>query len=238
MNIYTEKQYIDMIKDFFKNFSDRALLIEGEWGSGKTYFIKNKFKESLNENDVLIYISLYGMSTTENIDTYYIDSILKEEYIKRFPKKVGANASIKLFEVLKKSNTILDVLMNKKDFTSIFQKNRNYYIVLDDLERCTIDLPVLLGFINHLTEQKNNNVLVIANENEIGKSNVKSDIAQKYITSLLAKNIEIEEPILFNKDNKFSDIKTLDQLNLKSDAIFNNDINWCYSADEDLNLDR
>lgn len=58
MVIYNEEQYIEMINDFYTNFTDKALLIEGEWGSGKTYFIKNSFRESLPKEDILVYISL------------------------------------------------------------------------------------------------------------------------------------------------------------------------------------
>lgn len=228
MIAYNEAQYINMINDFFNKFSDRALLLEGEWGSGKTYFIRNSFKNSLSSKDVLVYISLYGMSNIDDINKYYIDCILREIYIKRLKTKKGMNISMKMFEVIKNSNKVLEILLNKEDIKELIQNDNKYYIILDDLERCTIELSVILGFINNLTEQESHNVIVIANENEIGKSSTKSDLEQKYIVSLLAKNIEIVEPSLFNKDIKFSDIKDVKQLNLKTDAIFNNDTNYIY----------
>ena len=231
MTIYNEMQYINMINDFFNNFSNSALLIEGEWGSGKTYFIKNKFKESLSKNDVFIYISLYGMSTIDDINRYYLDSIFEEEYIKRLKTEKGVKISMKMFELIKNSNRVFDIFLNKEDLKKFLRKDKSYYIVLDDLERCNIDLSVLLGFINNLTDQENNNVIVIANENELGKLSTKSDLEQKYIVSLLADKIEVDEPNFLNlsgKDNKFTEIKTLKQLNLKTDAIFNNDINFIY----------
>lgn len=225
---FNESQYINMINDFFNKFSDRALLLEGEWGSGKTYFIKNSFRHSLASEDVFVYISLYGMSNIDDINRYYIDCILKEIYIKRLKTNKGINISMKMFEVIKNSNKVLDVFLDKQDIKDLIQKDNKYYIILDDLERCSIELSVILGFINNLTEQESHNVIVIANENEIGKSTTKSDLEQKYIVSLLAKSIEIAEPSLFNKDNKFTDIKDVKQLSLKTDAIFNNDTNYIY----------
>lgn len=228
MMAYNEAQYIKMINDFFSKFSNRALLFEGEWGSGKTYFIKNSFKDSLSKDDTLIYISMYGMSNIDDINRYYIDCILKEEYVKRLKTKKGVNISMKMFDVVKNSSKFFEAFLNKEDIKNLIQNDKKHYIVLDDLERCTIELSVLLGFINYLTEEENHNVIVIANENEIGKSTTKSDLEQKYIVSLLAKSIEIAEPSLFNKDNKFSEIKDINQLNLKTDAIFNNDTNYLY----------
>lgn len=233
MKNYTEIQYIEMINDYFNNFSSRALLLEGEWGSGKTYFVNNKFKESLTDKDVFIYLSLYGKHNIDQVYEDYLDCVLKDKYLKKLTGKSLANMSIKMLDYLKKSNNFIDTFLDKEDLKDLIQNDKVYYIVLDDLERCSIELSVLLGFINSLTEQKNKRVLVIANENEIGKTSINSNLPQKYITSLLAEKIVVENPDHFNflseTNNKISSITTTEELKLKTNAIFNeSDKNYVY----------
>ena len=59
------KKYID------DSFYDYAVMIDGEWGSGKTYFVKNELMKEVedhikNKNDEdsvkkIIYLSLYDL---------------------------------------------------------------------------------------------------------------------------------------------------------------------------------
>ena len=46
-----------------------ALLINGAWGTGKTYFIRNSLMESLHQqtNQPPIYVSLNGVNSLEEI---------------------------------------------------------------------------------------------------------------------------------------------------------------------------
>ena len=50
------------IKNYMNNPLKYAILLEGNWGTGKTYFIQNKLKE-LN----VIYLSLYGVNSISNL---------------------------------------------------------------------------------------------------------------------------------------------------------------------------
>ena len=48
----------------------QAMLIDGEWGGGKTYFIKNVLmKNEIVNTKNIFYISLYGKSKLADIDT-------------------------------------------------------------------------------------------------------------------------------------------------------------------------
>ena len=43
-----EEEIIELIKEYLKNSNtDNAILIDGEWGSGKTFFVKNKIIKDL-----------------------------------------------------------------------------------------------------------------------------------------------------------------------------------------------
>lgn len=44
-----------------------ALLLTGEWGCGKTYLLDNDLKEELKDSHILIRISLFGISSVDEI---------------------------------------------------------------------------------------------------------------------------------------------------------------------------
>ena len=65
---------VESILDYIRNdYTDYAIMINGEWGSGKTYFWNHKIRrriESLQINGrkfTTIYMSLYGISNLEEI---------------------------------------------------------------------------------------------------------------------------------------------------------------------------
>lgn len=69
------------------NNTNYALLINGTWGSGKTYYIKNYLNSRINNNEYIkIYFSLYGMQKLEDIDSCIIES-----YFKAFDEMVEFN---------------------------------------------------------------------------------------------------------------------------------------------------
>ena len=44
-----------------------AIMLSGEWGCGKTYFIENELRKELEKTHVIIRISLFGLSSIESI---------------------------------------------------------------------------------------------------------------------------------------------------------------------------
>ena len=65
---------VESILDYIRaDYTDYAIMINGEWGSGKTYFWNNKVRnkiESMQLNGkryTTIYMSLYGISNLEEI---------------------------------------------------------------------------------------------------------------------------------------------------------------------------
>ena len=69
----------DVIKNVLEYVKDerycQAVLIDGKWGAGKTFFVKEKLltkmKEELPEKRIY-YISLYGVSSSEQIVWSYV----------------------------------------------------------------------------------------------------------------------------------------------------------------------
>ena len=67
-------ELIESILDYVRSdYTDYAIMINGEWGSGKTYFWNNQIKKKINSMKLngkrftTIYMSLYGISNLEEI---------------------------------------------------------------------------------------------------------------------------------------------------------------------------
>ena len=74
----TEQQIIDEILRYLHDDSyNYAVLIDGEWGSGKTYFVNNtltkiieKQESDLETSRKVQYISLYGCKASRRLGKY------------------------------------------------------------------------------------------------------------------------------------------------------------------------
>lgn len=155
-----------------------AILLTGEWGCGKTYFIENDLKEWLKSKAVIVKISLFGMiSPTEihkAVKNAYLESILAEkvhgdvpDLLKKgklvlngisgiLPDEVTNWAKIDLTEAVPLHNT-----MKIGDFT------KAVLLVFDDLERCNINTADILGIINGYCENLNFHTIIVANQEKI-----------------------------------------------------------------------
>ena len=170
-NIHIE----EFIKYYF-NFKPEpgyAVLLKGKWGSGKTWFIK-KTLDSLKKPDVKqLYLSLYGVTSFNEIEDELFRQlhpvlasktmILATKFAKGFLKatiKVDLDSDGKEDDSVSFQIPELDLSDYRKDYNDLV-------IVFDDLERVSIDLEKLLGYINYFVEHKGCKVILIANEEEI-----------------------------------------------------------------------
>lgn len=163
---------------------DSAVMINGEWGSGKTYFIQKilcPFIES-KLNRKCIYVSLNGVSRT--------DDISKEIFIRSLPindvklpnwlqkiKSYGVEVGKVVFDKFSISDESVDYssLANIKECILIF----------DDLERSLIEIKELLGYINRFVEHESVPTIIVANEGEIGAELLLRNQEMKYYLATL-----------------------------------------------------
>ena len=69
------QEILTAVLDYINNEkAEYAVLIDGPWGSGKTYLYKNYLAENIaileagkNQRKTNVYISLYGISTIEEL---------------------------------------------------------------------------------------------------------------------------------------------------------------------------
>ena len=216
-----DEKILDVLNKYIKNPKMQyAILIDGDWGSGKTYFIKNKF---VSKNKNIIYIPLNGIKNREDIDKKIYYKILENN----MPKKVK---KIKNSTALKKTSRVVYSISNKiiknifgidiseiknidiSEIISLFKDISDYVLVFDDLERCEIPISEILGYINDYVEHRNVKCIIVANEQEINKINYDSNYELKVI-SCLKDDIdygEKQEKFLYSninhKENKKVDI--------------------------------
>lgn len=203
---YMRKIVFEYIKDYS---SKKALLITGEWGIGKTYSIKkiltdDSTKEHFSDNERPIMISLFGIDNIEMLDKALSMKNLSIDYNSKTEGKLDllSGAINKTFNSLKKldSTNILKNFDFNIDLSSIasFIKYDKSIIILDDLERCNIDLKELFGFINNLVENRDCRVIVIANREKIEN--------KEYFENYKEKVFEIELEFKNNFDTVCSEI--------------------------------
>lgn len=186
-----------------------ALMLNGPWGCGKTWFVKHFFEEKKNNRGSdselnMIYVSLYGIETAEDIT--------KAIYTAMHPILGGMVGELgkTVFKGLLKSTLKIDLhhLDNDKaDLSAVLgipentrKKDKifkNRILVFDDVERAKMAVSNILSLVQPLVESHENRVILIANENEIAVN----DKAEKsryrrikektvYLTLSLTPNIE------------------------------------------------
>ena len=146
-----------------KEFGDiyNIILINGPWGIGKTFYIKDYLK-----NEEYIYLSLFGINRIEELKAglyYELDN--KVSKIKGAIESFsGNNLGVSIISVpIPNIKFDVDKGIKKK------LNNKRITIIIDDLERKSdsINIKELLGFIESLSQHENLKIAVIMNENEI-----------------------------------------------------------------------
>ena len=176
------KKYIDMRKS-----TEYAILIDGAWGSGKTYFVDKVFEKYLKENKKQYSkISLYGVTSKKEIDNKITESLLESSNPKFGKYLASAFSNIDntvKFASMTMPKPLIDIIGNI-DFNSVLAKFQNidkHILIFDDFERCGIEPNIMLGYINEYIENKNNKVIVIANQKEVSKSKRMNNLELKYL---------------------------------------------------------
>lgn len=179
----SDEELIEIIKKYIQDDCyNRAILLDGAWGSGKTFFVKNKLineldskynnvnrsifrrKESKKNGKKVIYISLYGVESTLDITNEIYLELLKKAKSSRL--NTISNLGGKFISDLIK-NKGFDISKYIGECKKLIDISK-CILIFDDLERCNCDISEILGYINDFVEHKDMKVILIANEEEIG----------------------------------------------------------------------
>ncbi len=196
------EELVESILDYVRSdYTDYAIMINGEWGSGKTYFWNNKIRNKLESMKVgdkkvtTIYMSLYGISNLEEISKkIFIETTqLMDKNLRKYMNASGSNSIPEYAKTgLDMANlfgiTQNDDRVNYADFFSTDDK----VLCFDDLERANVDVIDILGYINNFVEHDHIKTIIICNEKELS-------------TKLKSSNLEMKTFIatyLLDKQNK------------------------------------
>ncbi|PTL38363.1 P-loop NTPase fold protein [Alkalicoccus saliphilus] len=145
--------------------TDYAIHVNGNWGSGKTYFLKNDVRQHLEKKDgewQIIYISLNGIRTLEEISDKVFMEVISLIKFSNQGKGINTGKVISTTtSLLKNINSInigglgvgasMDLAESINKVQEYINNNikRNILLCFDDLERIDDELPLksVLGLI-------------------------------------------------------------------------------------------
>ena len=216
-----------------------AILITGQWGSGKTFFIKkwiqsaqssNKKKDKKDTGTISlkpIYVSLNGIST---VNGFYraiwkqIFPILNTQLVASVKNLLGGAIKIasQCFIDLNGDGQTDDISgsLDVESFIGFLLENdriiNRRILVFDDLERCSIPIEQQFGILNQFTEHLTCKVILVANEDRLKAKKEEQQyevIKEKLIGQTLKFDIEITDAvkdiIAGSKDKVISDNEDL-----------------------------
>jgi hypothetical protein len=178
----------DYLKQIFTDYLEEkntqyAILLNGEWGCGKTFYWKNEFYKIAEENNLkVIYISLNGISDIKLLEKTLFYKLIPffgksdNKYLESTFKLIG-NAIDKVGKHFIDTD-LNDIFKGVGIDTYSFE---NYIICFDDLERCQIPIKEVLGFINNFIEHKKLKSIILSDESKISKDQTYYNIKEKVI---------------------------------------------------------
>ena len=226
------EELIESILDYVRaDYTDYAIMINGEWGSGKTHFWNNKVRnkiESLQLNGrkySTIYMSLYGISNLEDISKkIFIETTqLMDKNLKKYMDSHGQTTLPEYAKTGLDMANFFGVTKNgeKVNYDEFFATN-NKILCFDDLERANVDVIDILGYINNFVEHDHIKTIIICNEKELSTKLKSSNLEMKTFiaTYLLDKEgnlLQTDKPMVekiadkieyvFDKANDYERIK-------------------------------
>jgi hypothetical protein len=208
-------------KDFLNYYLSRegdpeyAVLLEGPWGSGKSYFVQRYFEGRLaaaklkdkDAQDPLIHVTLFGIRD--------LSDIMTQMFEKSRPWLSGKSAQVTNVVASKIGNFFrlgLDTKENAKFLQDMFLDLRGRVIVFDDLERCPLPLVEAMGFINQFVEHRKMHVIVVASEEDVPPGQLEEYKRRK--EKVIGKTIRVgsdpaEVIVKFAKTLKFQTLKNV-----------------------------
>lgn len=162
-----------------------ALQLNGPWGCGKTFYIKNVLLPEINKLEeergdtvkrCVLMASLFGITKTEEITQRLWFSLIESKH--DMPKnrlnsikKIGSNVA-KSIPVVNKVDW--DSIITISSELKLKALGKNTIVILDDLERLSesIEIENVLGYINDLIENYGFKLILISNQKEVEKVNL------------------------------------------------------------------
>ncbi|MFA0669524.1 P-loop NTPase fold protein [Vibrio splendidus] len=212
-----------------------VVLLDGKWGAGKTYFIKNNLKQDLIElcdkkQLGFEYLSLYGMADKNEFKNLILSiAFSNNEKSSGIIESVagGIGSLAKTFGDKGATSGVLNSVSGviKQE---LYNKVNNLLLVLDDIERVEEGIAKnILAECLHLVERDSSNIMIILVSN--GEKISLNDDIEKVISNKVHFSLSIEDIVMIAKHpfDKTHDFNQID---------FNSMVRNCISKYETDNL--
>ena len=226
------EELVESILDYVRaDYTDYAIMINGEWGSGKTYFWNNKIRKKIDSMKLngkqytTIYMSLYGISNLEDISKkIFIETTqLMDRNLRKYMDQNGQTTIPEYAKTGIDMANLFGVSQNEErvNYGEFFSTD-DKVLCFDDLERANVDVIDILGYINNFVEHDHIKTIIICNEKELStklKSNhleMKTFIAT-YMLDKQGELLKTDKPMVekirdkiehvFDKANEYERIK-------------------------------
>lgn len=215
------EELVESILDYVRSdYTDYAIMINGEWGSGKTYFWNNKIRKKIDSTKLngkqytTIYMSLYGISNLEEISKkIFIETTqLMDKGLKKYMNSHGQASIPEYAKTGLDMANLFGVAQNgeKLDYAKFFSTG-DKVLCFDDLERANVDVIDILGYINNFVEHDHIKTIIICNEKELSTKLKSSNLEMKTFiaTYLLDKQGDLtttDTPMVEKIKNQIEDV--------------------------------
>lgn len=200
------------ILNYVNSSSVYGMMLNGAWGSGKTFFIKEviikeleEIKKGDKEKYYSIYVSLYGCDSLLDVKKKINISILKIDGLRKKMSQMNSLERIgNMFSNVFSSNKyvksgalVIEELIEISDEKKLKKMKNKVILFIDDLERLSskIEINDLFGLISSLyLENLGAKVVFISNINEINNIDIYEKTKEKII----------DKTVLFNPSTEYS----------------------------------
>lgn len=168
------KHIVEYIASYIESSQrpEYAVLIDGEWGSGKTHLIGEILKSITQKNSQIkiFKTSLYGIKSISDIESDFFRQAhpILSSKCAIFGKALGKAILKGALKIDFDNDKTEDITIEVKDLNGMISKEDidtdEHVLVFDDLERCSMDIVELFGYINFFIETHKYKTILITNE--------------------------------------------------------------------------
>ena len=184
---------LGIVFENFKTDSNRAILVDGPWGVGKTYqilqFLKKDPSTKDKEKNRIIYVSLFGKTTVDEIHT--------DIYSKLYPLKSGARKVIQVIpKVAPLFGSVGNIISNMEfalntDENKLNSLGKNIEKVSQNVEAIANDINSASDSKSKVRKSPNRTIVIFDDLERIDPQKMSFGDILGYINNLFLQNIKV-----------------------------------------------
>lgn len=174
-------QFKSIVDHFLSSDIEFTLMVNGDWGSGKTYYFKNQFEEDSKKK--IVYTSVFGIKDLKEIDdaivyqklslTGKLGELAKNpntKVITSLGKTIGKGLLKKFAGVSDEDIKDMGSALSQADISQAISLSDDEVLIIDDVERLdsSISYDDFFGYVSsNYSEGSGIKVILVCKEDEI-----------------------------------------------------------------------